>query len=373
MPYPSRRKNTTVVTQLAESPQNTSFIQTVRVIERAVALSRDENGDRQQDISNSVGRFSPPIHECIRFKNNQSLSFPNSEVVSVKAPKNSDANQWEVGTSFLGLTGSHGVMPYSFTEMLLQRLKLKDPSLSEFFDLFHHRTVSLFYQASIKYKHALSFERKHLPSRGNFTHSNDSVTEILRAITGIATKGLDAQLSIPPESLLFYSGLFSQNVRTASGLKQLLSSYFNVPIKLNEFEGRWQDVMDDYRSRLPDISNPKGQNVCLGQSTMLGKRGWVVQEKVKVIIGPLDAEQFRLFAPGGSALTAMNDLVRFYVGVDNDFDFNILVKRDATPDRVQLDKDTKPIIGWNTWLAGGHNNNAKAGDTISISLSSKKL
>lgn len=372
MPYPSRRKNTSVITRLTDNPQCTSFIQAVRIIERVAALAYSDNVARQNNASHSVGRFSPPINECIRFKNNQSLSFPNSEIISVRPPQDGEIKQWRIETSFLGLTGSHGVMPYSFTEMLLQRLKLKDPSLAEFFDLFNHRTLSLFYQASIKYKHALSFERKRLSSRGSFIHSHDSVTEILRAITGIATKGLDSQLSIPSESLLFYSGLFSQSVRTASGLKQLLASYFDVPIKLNEFEGRWQEVMDDYRSRLPDIANPEGHNVCLGRSTMLGKRGWVAQEKVKVIIGPLDAEQFRRFAPGGSTLKAMNELVRFYIGIDNDFDFNILVKRNATPDRVKLNKGQQPIIGWNTWLAGGRNKTKNDG-TISILLSSKKV
>ncbi len=373
MPYPSRRKNSSVVIRLADNPQQTSFIQTMRIIERAVALSHTDDYDRKQDIRNSVGRFSPPANECIRFKNNQSLSFPNSEIVSIKPPKDNDSNQWRVETSFLGLTGSHGVMPYSFTETLLNRLKLKDPSLAEFFDLFNHRIISLFYQASIKYNHALSFERKKLPSRGNFTHNNDSITEVLRAITGIATKGLDSQLSIPAESLLYYSGLLSQSVRTASGLKRLLTSYFNVPIQLKEFEGCWQDVMDDYRSRLPDISNKKGQNVCLGKSIMLGKRGWVAQEKIKITIGPLNAEQFIQFAPGGSALKAMNDLILFYIGVDNDFEFTILVNRNATPDKVQLSKKSQPIIGWNTWLTGGKNKKYDSGDTVSISLSSKKL
>lgn len=372
MPNPSWREDYSVIQRLVDSPREFPLIQAIRLLERSAAYL--QSGQTAMGASlgktHSIGRFSPPTQECIRFKNSQSLSFPSTEIVKLTPiEQNTENGQWEVFTSFMGLTGAHGVMPYSFTEMLLKRLKLKDKSLADFFDLFNHRTISLFYQASIKYSLPLGYERKRLLAKSSFSHSNDTGTEALFSLIGLATKGLQEQLSIKPEGLLFYSGLLSLQVKTASGLKQILSSYFDVPIKINEFLGRWEEVIDDIRSRLPDSKNPKGQNVCLGRSTMLGKRGWVAQGKIQIVIGPLTGEQFKQFAPGGSALKALNDIVRFYVGFESEYDFKILVNRKDTPERVVLNAENKPIMGWNTMLSGGLGNSSKAGKTISISVS----
>ena len=39
----------------------------------------------------------------------------------------------------------------------------------------------------------------------------------------------------------------------------MIAAYFGVPVQVEEFVGQWQDLIDDVRSRLPDISNRKGQ------------------------------------------------------------------------------------------------------------------
>lgn len=374
MPNPRWRKNTSVIERLLEEPQLFEFTQTLRLIERSAAFY-NQNLDSTQDklvADHAVGRYSPPSKECVRFKNSSSLSFPNTEVRHLSAPgKQTErgSKQWEILTSFLGLTGSQGVLPFTYTEMLLARTKKRDPALAEFLDLFNHRTISLFYQASIKYSLPLHYERAHLPFSSSSNKHKDTATNVLRSLIGMGTKGLENRLSISDESLVYFGGLFSQQVRNSSGLTQIISHYFDVPVKLEEFQGRWQELIDDIRARLPDMQNPKGQNVCLGRSAMLGKRGWYAQGKIRVVLGPLNAAQYELFAPGGTAIKALNDICKTYLGMENEYDFRILVNRADTPDRVQLGNGQKPIMGWSTWLAGRPKNSQHNSETMTISMS----
>jgi hypothetical protein len=46
--------------------------------------------------------------------------------------------------SFLGLTGPQGVLPQHYTQLLIDRVRRKDFALRDYFDIFHHRMVSLF-------------------------------------------------------------------------------------------------------------------------------------------------------------------------------------------------------------------------------------
>lgn len=375
MPTKSRGKNTSVIDLLKQQPQGFDFLQAIRLIERSAAFKNRSTqlGGAHLPPVNAVAKFTPPNSECVRFRNRQSLSYPVTEINHLDGDANPDnIKQWEIYTSFLGLTGSHGVLPFHYTEMILQRIRQKDPSLMEFFDLFNHRIISLFYQASLKYKLPLEYERKRLTPSNNNNPVKDSATQLLNSIIGFGTRGLHNRLAVKDESLIYYGGLFSQQIRTASGLKQILSSYFGIPVKLEEFLGRWQELIDDIRTRLPDKQTPKGQNVCLGRSAMLGNRGWFAQGKIRIVLGPLNREQFYTFSPGSRALKALNELVRTYIGVENDYDFNILVNRADIPDKVTLDSKDQPIMGWNTWLASKPKPDDES-NTMKISISASRL
>ena len=67
----------------------------------------------------------------------------------------------------MGLTGPLGVLPHAYTELLLDRIRQKDTALRDFLDLFHHRIISLFYQAWEKYRFTIAYERG---ERDRFSH-----------------------------------------------------------------------------------------------------------------------------------------------------------------------------------------------------------
>ncbi|MFK5914554.1 MAG: type VI secretion system baseplate subunit TssG, partial [Woeseiaceae bacterium] len=237
--------------------------------------------------------------------------------------------------------------------------------------LFNHRTISLFYQASNKYKLPIEYERKKL--NPPTTKTRDDHSQILLSLIGLGTKNLNDRMYVSDESLFYYSGLLSQRVKTASGLKQILQSYFNIPIAIEEFVGQWQDLIEDVRTRLPGRENPTGQNNCLGRSVMLGRKGWFAQGKINIVLGPLSKEQLQIFSPGTKALKALNEIVQLYAGMEYSYDFIIKAKRSNIPEKIQLGGKTKAIMGWNTWLSSKDNAYNDSNETLDIKVSASRI
>lgn len=365
----SRRKDTSVIGKLVQKPYNYSFIQAVRLLERFSAMQRP---GAINFAKNPIARFLQPSTEAVRFHSNQSLSFPSSEISTIK-PSSDTATmrQWHMLVNFIGLTGSKGVMPYHYSELVLQRLKAKDKTLESFFDLFNHRTTSLFYQACVKYNLPLEYERRRLnPLPGS---EYDSHTQVLLSLIGMGTRKLTRRLYTNDESLLYYAGLFSSRVKSTIGLKQILQNHFSIPVQIQEFIGQWQDLIDDVRTMLPGFANPRGQNNCLGKSVLLGRKGWFAQGKIRIILGPLNRQQLNTFAPGTVTLNALNEIVRFYINFEYDYEFIMRIQRRHIPARITLSKGNSPVMGWNTWLASAVKTAASSEETVDIPVSSRRF
>ena len=56
--------------------------------------------------------------------------------------------------------------------------------------------------------------------------------------TGGLQKRLDSRL-LADESLFYYAGLLAQSPHSAVALEQILSDYFQVPVAIDQFAGRW--------------------------------------------------------------------------------------------------------------------------------------
>ncbi|MCP4321102.1 MAG: type VI secretion system baseplate subunit TssG [Psychromonas sp.] len=359
MSSPSWRKNTSVVDKLTEHPYQFSFKQAVRILER----SNCYNEQLGNTALHAVGRFMPPQAECIRFSSNQSLSFPATEIYSIKhsAAQATQTKQWLVDVNFIGLTGSNGVLPYHYTETVLKRLKLKDDSMKAFFNIFNHRTTSLFFQASTKYNAPLQYERSRLQGK----KVKDDFTQMLLSLVGLNTGNLKERLYTKDESLLYYAGLLNSSVRSASGLKQIIETHFGLPVQIKEFVGQWQDLIDDVRSRFPTGSS-EGQNNQLGKTVMLGKRGWFVQGKVNIILGPLSKQQFQKFTPQTAHLKALDEIVKLYLGFEHDYSFTLrILKKDIPKSSI----GNHAILGWTSWLSSSNKQLENPNEIIDIPIS----
>ena len=363
-----RRKNIPVIKYLTERPFDFCFSQAVRLLERASVLEKTDKDGKSTD--KPVAKYMPPASEFVRFNANSSFSFPASDIGVIKKYKiNTDLKQWRMDVNFIGLTGSSGILPFHYTETVLQRLKLKDSSMANFFNIFNHRTTSLFYQASCKYNFPISYEKKRLNPNNNDV--SDNYTQAILSLIGFGTKYLSDRLYTKDESLIFYSGLLTQKVHTASGLQQILQNHFGISVEVKEFIGQWQDLIPDVRTRLSrkhiDFNN------CLGKSVMLGQKGWFSQGKIRIILGPLSKSQLNQFAPGTNTLKALDEIVRLYVGVEHDYDFIMKIKKKDISEKPSLSTKNPVIMGWNTWLPGKLNDDADLNKTVDIPISSGRF
>lgn len=365
----SRRKDSSIIWRLVNEPFQFSFAQAVRLLERFNALQKPGS---QTFARNPVARFLPSASEAVRFSTRQTLSFSSSEIASISTTsQKTSMKQWQMQVNFIGITGSNGVMPFHYSELALERIKQKDTTIEDFFDLFNHRVISLFYQASIKYRFHIEYERRRLfPVPGVET---DNQTQLLLSLIGLGTQRLTKRQHVYDESLLYYTGLLAHRVRNASGLKQIIQNYFNIPVQIQEFIGQWQELINDVRTRLPGFENPRGQNNCLGNSVMLGRKGWFAQGKFRIILGPLTHQQLHTFAPGTATLRALDEIVRFYINFEHDYEFVMQIHRHHIPSRITLNRKSSPVMGWNTWLATDPNAISDTQQVMDIPVSSRRF
>jgi type VI secretion system protein ImpH len=251
--------------------------------------------------------------------------------------------------NFMGLTGPSGVLPLYYTEMLLERLRQKDPVLRDFFDIFNHRMISLFYQAWEKYRFTISYERG---ERDRFSHH-------LMDLIGMGTRRLENRLAVRDDSLLFYAGMLAMHARSSAVLRRVLWDYFDVPVEVEQFTGEWHGLDE------PDLCRFEGETPSeqLGLGAIVGDEIWNQQAGVRIKLGPLGLEQYLDFLPSGTAHEPLRSLAKFTARGQIDFEVQLILKKDEVP-ACELGRDAAPPrLGWTSW-AKTRPMPEDAGDTI---------
>ena len=309
-----------------------------------------------------VGRGGPPEAEAVRFRAHASLSFPPGSIYALERGT-PDRPVPTLTQSFLGLTGPSGVLPRHYTELLLRLRESKAAekyALRDWLDLFNHRLTSLFYRAWEKYRFELAYERGEYALPEPDTH-----TRALRSLVGLGLPPLRDRLAVSAEgrplarvddlAVLYYGGLFAHRPRNAAGLEALLADYFQLPVRVQQFQGRWLALEPANQTRLGD---GPGSNNRLGADALAGERVWDRQGQFRVRVGPLAYERFVEFLPDRAPIPArkasflMAHLVRLYVGPDLEYDVQLVLLAAEVPG-CRLDDGgggVGPRLGWNTWL-----------------------
>jgi type VI secretion system protein ImpH len=336
------------------------FFQAVRLLERLAPHRRP------------VGRQGTVAEEVVRFRAATSLDFPASSIERITPPTDNQATA-EMWVNFMGLTGPSGILPRHYTEMLIRRhIDFRGHEryvLRDWLDLLNHRLISLFYRAWEKYRFWTAFERDEY-LRG----TPDTFTIALRSLVGLAPHSLHNRLGVTTTadtesnartpkstvlariedvSLLRYTGLMSQRPRTASNLQAILSDYFLLPARIEQFQGQWLLLEPDDQLRLGSGA-ATGR---LGMGAVVGPRVWNVQGKFRIRLGPLSYRQFcELFpdpdpTPKRKLFFLLSQLVQLYAGPEFDFDVQLILRRHEVPRaRLAAHGEVGARLGWNTWL-----------------------
>lgn len=315
--------------RLHAEPGRFGFFQAVRLLYSANGFDGRGTGSRPGPL-----RFTTPA----------SLAFPPSELNSIET---GDINT-RVCVNFMGLTGPSGVLPRTYTELLIARKTHRDRSAQEFLDVFNHRLVSLFWLAWAK----------HRPEIGRQFGFQNSVLRYLEYVVGLGTPALQARLhpnrrvaqktrELPGAALVYFSGLVAQRPHGERAIAQVVSAVVGAPVQAAGCLGTWQTISDDARTRLGREAHR------LGHGCVLGSRYWDRQTTLRLTIGPLDRTRFNTLLPRGPRLGDVIELTRFLTGLAIDLRVRLSLRADQVPPlRLGARDHDRPQLGWNTWLGG---------------------
>jgi len=376
MPTPQRRPSPGVIEQLLREPQQFGFFQAVRLLDRWMAPSSpDGQGLSKLSFRNSLSLAFPPSEIeslCVHWR---SLDVPlpvdaqGDAIASKMAPPPpqsvldailaephaepmpkhpGEITKIDMTPAFMGFLGVTGALPLFYTETLAHReLYQKDYAARAFMDVFSHRAVSLFYQAWRKHRLPIQYE----------ADRQNRFLPLVLSLAGMGQKGLRDRLQgdrggVPDEALAFYAGALQQRTLSAKQLQQVLQGYLNIPVRIDQFVGRWYQLPESGKAHLGVQGGVGGTRPVLGRSAMLGERVWQRDLRMRVVLGPLTNQRFQRFLPGGRGALALKELLTVMGGVSLEYEVQLQLKRDDVKGCALdlLRTPTAGRLGWDTFL-----------------------
>jgi type VI secretion system protein ImpH len=285
-------------------------------------------------------RESRAVHFCVK----NSLAFPASSIVKIDHGRFdlTKSRPPQMTVTFLGLTGAAGVLPTAYTEIAVDRECFGDPSFADFLDLFNDRLIWLFYRSWEKHRFFVGYE--HLPST---SRNQDLVTSGLFALIGMGTPELRGRLPIPDQALLRYAGLLAQQPHSAECLRSLLYDYFKIPVRVEQLLGRWHSL----ESAELCLLGSGEQNSQLGCGAVAGDAIWTRHALLRLVFGPLTAQQFGSLLPCGGLFAKVAGLTRWFLGAALDFELQPTLQGEDVPAcRLGDAASQGSRLGWSAWL-----------------------
>jgi type VI secretion system protein ImpH len=340
MSTPQRRDHTGVIGRLLAEPFRFEFFQAMRVL-RSYFIRHNGAGEAAIDSGS------------IRCRNSLSLGFPPSEIEGIfgedggaadeetspdAAP---DLKRVTLTLAFLGLTGNQGTLPYHYTERLLEREVMhRDQAARAFLDIFTDRAAALFYRAWEKYRLHFQYE----------TDRRERFLPLLLSLIGIGPSSLRDRLyldqkGVLDESLAYFAGIVRLAPRSAQMVAQVVQDYFQAPIRLTQFVGKWFELSPEQSTRLGLAE------ATLGHDAFCGPRVWQRDARMRIEVGPLSKARFEQFLPGGRAHVALERLLHILTGPTLEYQIQLVLARDEVqPLSLDSNRILAGRLGWDGWL-----------------------
>lgn len=312
---------------LEREPWAHDFFQTLRRLE---ALN---------SASPRLGEALRPGAEAIRLGQDVELDFAPAAMSSLQTGRGAPPR---LGVRFFGLFGPMGPMPTHLTEFVRERERQHgDPTLARFADVFHHRALLLFYRAWAQSQPVCQRDRP----------ADDDYARWVGAFIGLRTSKTAAGQHLPDDALRHHIAHLMRGPRNAEGLEKLLASYFRVPVQVRSHVGHWMTLRREDRTRMMSVWEAGHRNR-LGVDVVAGSRVWDRQYRFRIRLGSLSLAAYEDFLPGSTALLALRDWVRQFVGMQMVWDVQPVLRGDEVPP-LRLGRrhpGHRTRLGLTTWL-----------------------
>ena len=320
--YRLRRSSLRHLAQIRRKPGSFSLFSALRRVECAWA---------------HVPRLGSPkvraAQEPVRVGQTLSLAFAPSMLAGVEAGA---ARKPRLMIHGPGLLGPNGALPLHLTELFLDRIRdFGDETPWRFIDMFHHRLLTLFYRAWACAEPTVNRDRP----------DSDLTGEFVASLIGLGLQSLHRRDVVPDLFKLHFAGRYVHQAPNPEGLRALLGHYFQMAVRIEEFQCQWLILSDDVRWRLGSRSLG-----ALGTGLPIGRRVRDFQHRFKIILGPMKLSEYLDMLPGAPSLGALVALVRGYAGDEYAFEVRLVLAAGEAP-RLRLGRSN--CLGWTSWLLKG--------------------
>jgi len=317
MPSAKRRPQLSVIQRLLDEPYRFDLVQALRIVE----LWLRQNGIPQ---AGALPRY-------VRFRNSLSMSFPPSQIEALLpvAERDIDSDQALqaalmgeqlrhlcITPAFMGFFGVNGVLPNHYTDGIASQVYVKKYEGSRaFFDVFFNRFMVLHYQAWAKYRILHRVDE----------HGDGAILSVQLALAGGRQRvsqnvAIESKYEICDQVLACYASMLRHRPTSAHLIEGVLTEYFCVPVKVEQFVGAW-DVLGD-----SELCKPGIQNATLGQGAILGTRCWGKHKRVRLHIGPLAKADYEQFLPGANGIKALTTMLALFPMPGIEFEMRLILR-----------------------------------------------
>jgi type VI secretion system protein ImpH len=272
-----------------------------------------------------VGSTKSPASEAIRFKAHATLSFPAAEVASIE-PNAARSDGLDVRINLIGLYGPSSPLPVSVTERVIDSEGAN--ALGDFLDLFNHRFAGLLYLVWRHYRHFARYQ----------SGARDPLSQAFAALFGLPPDSRGDKEDARRVILLPYAGLLSMYSRSASSISRVISHFFAMPVRIEEFVARWIDIPKKARFAL-------GSNLPLGIEGLLGDTMRDIAGHFRVWCGPIPFERYKQFLPGRADHASLRWLIDLVVREPLARDLGFVIEANTVPEWSLGEGE----LGWTTW------------------------
>ena len=249
------------------------------------------------------------------------LSAPPSDVYAYE--ENHPQALWGkpvLEVNLLGLAGMTGPLPMPYTEMLLDRKKLQDHAMDDFLQIFNHRLLALYRSIFVRMTPGAYDVSPHKTDFGTY----------MMSLGGMGRS---------PHPLFAHGGTLWKRTLSAHQVQQILESYFEVPIVLEEYRGTFKTIPQE------DVTLLGRQHSLLGQGASLGDRYWEETSGINLYVGPLSFEVYQRFMPGSEGYQTLLDTARMILSPEYDLNLEVVLDPRENPPPILGDNIVLGFVG----------------------------